>query len=332
MEKVFSIIRKTYDRKPTDDLKDLDVNAFWKILCLSHLRLQFIFDKIIHRNLRSIKNQPFKSVKQLFRRTEKLTKDQVEITSLSTIDWNKPMWRQSSLLLWESCPYYEIPNLRLGETKLNVLVGDTPSQSCGSNRRGADGIRVEIFPGFTVLGILDEIQKMMAELRCEPEQFQGRIIFMSMYNDIIWITLGNGENCMANSLNNAAYANKFPQRCGSFLGPACVKKWHGTHVNKTNAESNKTAEVMMLNFAESGHPAFRATSASERWEICKKKTEEEERNPYTSTEVKKPLNWFFALLFLSISSASTEHSQICSLNWIQIQEIKPKVRFVSLWW
>ena len=26
------------------------------------------------------------------------------------------------------------------------------------------------FPGFTTLGILDEIQKMMAELRCEPER------------------------------------------------------------------------------------------------------------------------------------------------------------------
>ena len=34
MEKVFSVIRKTYDRKPTDDLKDLDVNtAIWFIVC-----------------------------------------------------------------------------------------------------------------------------------------------------------------------------------------------------------------------------------------------------------------------------------------------------------
>ena len=37
-----------------------------------------------------------------------------------------------------------------------------------------------IFPGFTTLGILAEIQKMMAESKCEPEQFEGRIIFMSM--------------------------------------------------------------------------------------------------------------------------------------------------------
>ena len=33
----------------------------------------------------------------------------------------------------------------------------------------------------------------MGELKCEPEQFPGRIIFMSMYNDILWRTPGDGE-------------------------------------------------------------------------------------------------------------------------------------------
>ena len=42
------------------------------------------------------------------------------------------------------------------------------------------------FPGFTTLGILDEIQKMMTESKCEPEQFKGRVIFMSVYNNIVW--------------------------------------------------------------------------------------------------------------------------------------------------
>ena len=42
-----------------------------------------------------------------------------------------------------------------------------------------------------------------------------------------------------------------------------VRKWYGTHVSKPHSEWNKTAEVMMLNFAESGHPVLRATSALE---------------------------------------------------------------------
>ena len=37
------------------------------------------------------------------------------------------------------------------------------------------------FPGFTTLGILDEIQKVMGELQCEPENFTDKIIFMSMF-------------------------------------------------------------------------------------------------------------------------------------------------------
>ena len=43
-----------------------------------------------------------------------------------------------------------------------------------------------IFPGFTTLQILAEIQNMMSEIQCKFEQFPGRIIFMSMYNDIVW--------------------------------------------------------------------------------------------------------------------------------------------------
>ena len=41
---------------------------------------------------------------------------------------------------------------------------------------------MEDFPRNTTLGILTEIQNMMNEIKCEPEHFQGKIIFMSMYN------------------------------------------------------------------------------------------------------------------------------------------------------
>ena len=48
-------------------------------------------------NLRSTKNQPLKSVKQLFQTTERLIKDQTEITGLTTIDWKQLMWREKTL-------------------------------------------------------------------------------------------------------------------------------------------------------------------------------------------------------------------------------------------
>ena len=43
----------------------------------------------------------------------------------------------------------------------------------------------KIFPGLTTLGLLEQIQEFMKEQQCDPEQFEGRVIFMSMFNDIV---------------------------------------------------------------------------------------------------------------------------------------------------
>ena len=77
------------------------------------------------------------------------------------------------------------PVFKLGKLD-QVVCGVTLFYRIGSDRLGTDGIGVGNFQGFTTWGILDEIQKMMAEFMCEPEHFQGRIIFMPMYNDIEW--------------------------------------------------------------------------------------------------------------------------------------------------
>ena len=60
-------MEKVFYRKPTDDLKDLDEHSSLGFFCLSHFELQFTLDKIFRKNLRPIKNQPLKSVEQLFR-------------------------------------------------------------------------------------------------------------------------------------------------------------------------------------------------------------------------------------------------------------------------
>ena len=57
---------------------------------------------------------------------------------------------------------------------------------------------------------------------------------------------------------------------GHFLGPGSEKKWYGTYSDKPDGDWDKTTELMMLNFAESGHPIFRATIALERRELRSK--------------------------------------------------------------
>ena len=53
-----------------------------------------------------------------------------------------------------------------------------------------DGMQTEFdwkkFTGFTTLGILEEIQTFLKRIQCEPVHFNGRIIVISMFDDIVW--------------------------------------------------------------------------------------------------------------------------------------------------
>ena len=61
------------------------------------------------------------------------------------------------------------------------------------------------------------------------------------------------------------YGRRFMLGLWSFSGLWSEKKWYGTYSDKPDGKWDKTAERMMLNFAESGHPIFRATSPGRRW-------------------------------------------------------------------
>ena len=82
----------------------------------------------------------------------------------------------------------------------------------------------QIFPGFATAGIPNEIQKMMGD----PADFKGRVIFTSMFNDIVRDAKGNDELCVGDSEAITEYAERFPRGHWSFLGPGSEKKWYGT--------------------------------------------------------------------------------------------------------
>ena len=67
---------------------------------------------------------------------------------------------------------------------------------------------------------------------------------------------GNTRKCEKISVVTAKCARRFPLGGWSFLGPGSEKKWYGTYFDKPDGDCDKTAELMMLNFAESGHPIF----------------------------------------------------------------------------
>ena len=71
-----------------------------------------------------------------------------------------------------------------------------------------------VFPGFSTLQILQEIQKDLQCQNVEPERFSGRIIFMSMFNDIEWEKRGIEEMCINNSEQVKSFAQRFPRVTG----------------------------------------------------------------------------------------------------------------------
>ena len=267
MEAVFSTVREIYGRQPGDFMKDLDVNlAIWRVFMSTTLRSAVHLGKDYDTNLRFVKNFLWITTGQLFEETEKLVSGHTETAGTSVIDFQDPRWMLTSLLHSRA---YQSSTAKVYVFSDSVLcLGKMGDDNNYSELNRIDGQPMElewkIFPGPTAVGILNQIQQMMGELQCEPENFTGRIILMSMFNDIVWDAKGNDEICENSSKTFKQYARRFPRGHWSFLGPGSDNKWYGTYDHKPDGSWDGTAEKMLLNFAETNHPVFRGTSALER--------------------------------------------------------------------
>ena len=58
----------------------------------------------------------------------------------------------------------------------------------------------------------------LADNRIQPEQFEDRIISVSIYNDNDWTKDGNKQLCVSKCLEVKAYARRFLEAHSSFLG------------------------------------------------------------------------------------------------------------------
>ena len=121
-----------------------------------------------------------------------------------------------------------------------------------------------IFPGFTTLQLCYKVQEFLSKMSVEREDFTGRIIFMSMFNDISWRSKENKQECELSAQLVSMYAKRFSPGRWSFLGPGSEKKWYSTHESEPQGEWDRVAELMMLKFGESRYPVFRSTSPLSR--------------------------------------------------------------------
>ena len=90
-----------------------------------------------------------------------------------------------------------------------------------------------------------------------------------MFNDISCDRKDNKDEC----LKNADFVKTFAKRFGigqwSFIGPGSEKKWYPSE-NSPPGAWDHVAEDMLLRFAESGHPIFRATTPLSRGQLKSK--------------------------------------------------------------
>ena len=230
-----------------------------------------------------VKNHESLTLKQMFDVTAQLVNNQEEINCLDKILYGKNSWKRLSLIDDEIV-------INLQRTKVYVfsdsvlclgkVLQHPESNEAWKNRvagirsvksyRDYDAITGEstelewnIFPGFTTLQLCDKINDLLSNLGQTPETFTGRILFMSMFNDISCDRNDNKDECLRNAESVEALARRFGIGQWSFIGPGSEKKWYSSENSPQGAWDN-IAEKMLLEFAESGRPVFRATTPLSR--------------------------------------------------------------------
>ena len=158
---------------------------------------------------------------------------------------------------------------KLGRTELQESNPGKATEIMMLSMRESTAFEWNIFPGFTTLQLCGKINDLLSDLGQTPETFTGRILFMSMFNDISCDRKGNKDECLANAGVVKVLARRFGVGQWSFIGPGSDKKWYSAENSPQGAWDN-IAEEMLLELAESGHPTFRATTPLSRGQLKSK--------------------------------------------------------------
>ena len=229
------------------------------------------------------------TLKKMFDISAKLVGEQDEVFNVDKIHSEKHSWKHLSLIGDET-----VINLQRAKVYVfsdSVLCLGRVHQHPMSNKawkdrigwiitdqsyRDYDGISGEptefewnIFPGFTTLQLYGKVTDLLSRLGETPETFTGRILFMSMFNDISCDKKDNEEECLANAKVVSIFARKFGIGQWSFIGPGFEWKWYCISEDSPQGIWDHIAEKMLLEFAESGCSVFRATTPLSR---CKLKS------------------------------------------------------------
>ena len=179
-------------------------SIIWRMFMATTLNAATFMGKNFSTIQSVVKNHESLTLKKMFDVTAQLVINQDEINGLDKILWEKYSWTRLSLIGDETV-------ISLQSTKVYVfsdsvlclgkVLQHPESNEAWKNRvagarseksyRDYDAINGEstefewnIFPGFTTLQLCDKINDLLSDLGQTPETFTGRILFLSMFNDI----------------------------------------------------------------------------------------------------------------------------------------------------
>ena len=201
--------------------------------------------KNFQNNRNPIANTTDLTLEQMFDISAKLVSEQDEISGLETTGWENHSWKYLSLIgdetiinLQRARVYvFSDSVLCLGKIHQHPKANESWKDRIGwiitdESYRDYDGINGEptefewnIFPGFTTLQLYGKVTDLLSRLGETPENFTGRILFMSMFNDISCEKKDNERECVAKAKVDKVLAKKFGRGQWSFIGPGSEKKW-----------------------------------------------------------------------------------------------------------
>ena len=195
-----------FDRKECQALQKIvpNIQIIWGMFMATTLNAATFMGKNFSIMQNVVKNEESLTLKQMFDVTAQMVHNEEEIYCLDKILYQNNSWTQLSLINdpviinLQSTKVYVFSDsvLCLGKVlqhpecneawknRVARVRAERSYRDCEDVSGELTEFECNIFPGFTSLQLCDKISNLLSSLGQSPETFTGRILFMSMFNDI----------------------------------------------------------------------------------------------------------------------------------------------------
>ena len=194
-------------------------SIIWRMFMATTLNAATFMGKNFSTIQSVFKNHESLTLKQMFDVTAQLVNNQEEISCLDKILYGKNSWTHLSLI--NDAVVINLQSTKVYVFSDSVLCLGKVLQHLECNeawKNRVAGVRAErsyrdfeivsgestefewnIFPGFTSLQLCEKISDLLSSVEQTPESFTGRILFMSMFNDMFCDRYDNKDECLRNA-------------------------------------------------------------------------------------------------------------------------------------